>query len=33
VHTVRYHIKNIYGKLGVGRRADAVLQAKELGLA
>jgi LuxR family maltose regulon positive regulatory protein len=32
VHTVRYHIKNIYGKLGVRRRADAVLRAEELGL-
>jgi len=32
VNTVRFHIKNIYGKLGVRRRASAVHRAKELGL-
>lgn len=32
VHTVRSHIKNIYGKLGVHSRADAVRRAKALGL-
>jgi len=31
-NTVRFHIKNIYGKLSVNRRADAVKQAKELGV-
>jgi len=31
-NTVRFHIKNIYGKLSVNRRADAVQQAKELGI-
>jgi LuxR family maltose regulon positive regulatory protein len=32
VHTARSHIKNIYGKLGVHKRMDAVLQAKQLRL-
>jgi len=32
VHTVRSHIKNIYGKLNIHSRADAVRRAKELGL-
>jgi len=32
VSTVRSHIKNIYGKLDVHRRMDAVLRAEELGL-
>jgi LuxR family maltose regulon positive regulatory protein len=32
VHTVRSHVKSIYGKLGVHRRADAVQQAEDLGL-
>ena len=32
VNTVRSHIKNIYGKLDVHSRADAVHRAKELGL-
>jgi LuxR family maltose regulon positive regulatory protein len=32
VNTARFHIKNIYGKLGVHRRSDAVRRARELGL-
>jgi LuxR family maltose regulon positive regulatory protein len=32
VNTVRFHTKNIYGKLGVHRRSDAVDRARELGL-
>jgi LuxR family maltose regulon positive regulatory protein len=32
VSTVRSHCKNIYGKLGVHKRWDAVLRARELGL-
>lgn len=31
-NTVRFHIKNIYGKLNVHNRDDAVQRAKELGL-
>lgn len=31
-HTVRFHIKNIYSKLGVHNRADAVRRGKELRL-
>jgi LuxR family maltose regulon positive regulatory protein len=31
-NTVRFHTKNIYGKLGVHRRSDAVDRARELGL-
>jgi LuxR family maltose regulon positive regulatory protein len=31
-NTVRYHIKNIYGKLDVHSRSDAVQRAQELGL-
>ena len=32
VNTVRYHIKSIYSKLGVHRRADAVDRARKLEL-
>ena len=32
VNTVRFHVKNIYGKLNVHTRKDAVDRAKELGL-
>jgi LuxR family maltose regulon positive regulatory protein len=32
VHTVKTHVRNIYRKLGVGRRRDAVRTARELGL-
>jgi LuxR family maltose regulon positive regulatory protein len=32
VHTVRSHVKSLYGKLGVHRRADAIQRAEELGL-
>jgi LuxR family maltose regulon positive regulatory protein len=32
VSTIRTHCKNIYGKLGVNRRWDAVHRAQELGL-
>ena len=32
VNTVRSHIKNIYSKLGVHKRSEAVCSAKELGL-
>jgi ATP/maltotriose-dependent transcriptional regulator MalT len=32
VHTVRYHIKNIYRKLDVHTRMDALGRAKSLGL-
>jgi LuxR family transcriptional regulator, maltose regulon positive regulatory protein len=32
VHTVRTHIKNIYGKLGVNRRIEAVHKARDLKL-
>jgi LuxR family maltose regulon positive regulatory protein len=31
-NTVRFHVKNIYGKLGVHSRSDAVQRARELGL-
>jgi LuxR family maltose regulon positive regulatory protein len=31
-NTVRFHIKNIYAKLGVHRRSDAIDRARELGL-
>jgi LuxR family maltose regulon positive regulatory protein len=31
-NTVRFHIKNVYGKLGVHSRSDAVRRARELGL-
>jgi LuxR family maltose regulon positive regulatory protein len=32
VNTVRFHIKNVYGKLGVHSRSNAVQRAQELGL-
>ena len=32
VNTARFHIKNIYGKLDVHRRSDAVQRARQLGL-
>ncbi len=32
LNTVRYHVKSVYGKLGVNRRVDAVERARELGL-
>jgi len=30
--TIRWHLKNIFSKLGVGRRNDAVMAARQLGL-
>jgi LuxR family maltose regulon positive regulatory protein len=32
INTVRYHIKGIYGKLGVNRQAHAIERARDLGL-
>ena len=32
LNTVRTHLRNVYAKLGVHRRADAVKRARELGL-
>ena len=32
VNTVRFHVKEIYGKLGVNRQAQAVARAREMGL-
>jgi LuxR family maltose regulon positive regulatory protein len=32
VNTLKTHVKSIYRKLGVGSRADAVLEARRLGL-
>ena len=32
VNTVRFHVKEIYGKLGVNRQAQAVARAREVGL-
>jgi LuxR family maltose regulon positive regulatory protein len=31
VNTVRYHVKNLYGKLGASRRTEALARARELG--
>ncbi len=32
LNTVRFHVKSIYGKLGVNRQVHAVEQARKLGL-
>ena len=32
VHGVRYHLRKVFAKLGVARRAEAVRRARELGL-
>ena len=32
LNTVRFHVKEIYRKLGVNRQAQAVARARELGL-
>jgi LuxR family maltose regulon positive regulatory protein len=32
VSTVKSHINNLYGKLGVSRRTQAILIARDLGL-
>ena len=32
INTVRYHVKSLYGKLGVSSRADAIAHAQKLGL-
>ena len=32
LNTVRFHVKEVYGKLGVNRQAQAVARARELGL-
>ncbi|MEZ4683219.1 MAG: response regulator transcription factor [Caldilineaceae bacterium] len=32
LNTVRYHTKNLYGKLGVNKRTQAVAKARELSL-
>jgi LuxR family maltose regulon positive regulatory protein len=32
INTVRYHVKSLYGKLGVSSRADAIAYARKRGL-
>ena len=32
VNTIKWHIKNVYGKLGVRSRTQAIVRARELGL-
>ena len=32
LNTVRFHVKEIYGKMGVNRQAQAVARAREVGL-
>jgi LuxR family maltose regulon positive regulatory protein len=32
INTVRYHVKGVYGKLGVEKQVQAVEKARELGL-
>ena len=32
LNTIRTHLRNVYAKLGVHGRADAVTRARELGL-
>ena len=32
VNTVRYHVKGLYGKLGVSSRAEAIARARDLNL-
>ena len=32
INTVRYHVKSLYGKLGVSSRADAIAKAQKMGL-
>jgi LuxR family maltose regulon positive regulatory protein len=32
VNTVKWHARNLYGKLGVERRREAVERARELGI-
>ncbi|MBW2370253.1 MAG: helix-turn-helix transcriptional regulator, partial [Deltaproteobacteria bacterium] len=32
LNTVKYHMKNIYGKLNISGRNQAIIKAKELGI-